>query len=157
MLKHVLCCLQDASDSNKTAAQLTGSLNSESSKERQENQSGARYSKGIRSNGDINRLIEAPTVDFSKGVQEDENGSRNRNVVSSGGGVNGDKYIYNIKAEEYNILADMSEFTQLAAMFALGAGRKSRKKTKRKKEEVEVVLPTPNVCLSCAYKNHKLI
>lgn len=93
------------------------------------------------------QLSEAPKKESSKEVQEDENGGRNSKDIRSGGDINGNGYVYRTKAEEYKMLADLSEFPQLAAMFAFEA------RMKKKREKVELVAPFSNVCLSYAHKN----
>lgn len=102
-------------------------------------------------NKNTTQLSEVQRGECSKVVEEDEHGGRNSKGDRTGGDINRDNYVYRTKAEEYKMLADLSGFTQLSAMFAFEARMKKKKsmkgkENKRKKQKLEI--GAPRVCLS---------
>lgn len=92
--------------------------------------------------------IAAQSSDQNPRNKEEE---KNNGDIARSDGVSCNNYVYRSKAEEYKMLADLSAFPQLTAMFAFEAtiSKKSRKRNQKKRrnkmQKLESQSPNPVV------------
>ena len=84
--------------------------------------------------------------------KEQNKGKLFNTVISNGGGGVKEEYVYRTKSEERKMLADLSSFPELDAMFAFEArmrkksSRGNRNKKRKKHQMTESVGPNAMVC-----------